>query len=114
MSRKEIEGRDFDLAFGVDHLQGAFVQLWEKPLIDQDGVLVSMDSFGVHINEEAQLPEELVRFLYNTEKRFELFEERNPGIRPNLAEDDVINFAKFAGGFHDISREVYQIFGDTI
>lgn len=116
MSRKEITGKVFDLAFGVDRVNGAFVQLWEKPAEDQDGVLLNVDSRGIRVDEEKKelLPPSLQRFLFNLEKRFLLWKETSKGGQPNIDEQVVIDLTKHAGGFPDVTKEVYKIFGDDL
>ena len=113
MSRVDIEGQNFDLAFGVDHYTGAFVQLWIKPMSEQDGAAVKIASFGVYIDQEqaSHLSEEVNEFLKHQKARFDEWRKNNLILRaPNIDEQIVINLAKCAGGFPDITEMVYKTF----
>lgn len=115
MSRKEIVGEKFTIAFGVDHMTGAFVQLWENPSHEQDASFVNIDSDGVRLNDaNGKVDPAMSACLRKVTSRFQQFNQNNPGVRPNIDEQIVIDLAKVAGGFPDISREVYQIFGEDI
>ena len=119
MSREEVIGEKYMIAFGVDHATGAYAQLWELPHEDQDCALIRVDSNGVdHIYslEDGSDPmtPELKRYVDATVKRFEQFSAANPGTRPNISEVDVIHLARIAGGFPDISAQVYKIFGEEL
>lgn len=115
MSREEITGEKYTIAFGVDHVTGAFAQLWLNPADDQDGALVRLDSDGVHLDSESEEPLDPViqRFVDNTITRFKQFKAMNPNDRPNIGEQDVIELARVAGGFDDIAMAVYHLFGDN-
>lgn len=110
MSRVDVSGEIFDLAFGVDHATGAFVQLWVKPANDQDCAIVKIDSFGVQVDEEqsTHLNTGVKEFLKQQEKRF--VEWRVRDSRPNIDEQMVIRLAALAGGFEDITKQVYETF----
>lgn len=116
MSRKEIIGEKYTIAFGVDHVTGAFVQLWENPADEQDQALVRIDSGGVNTDYEAEetFDPAIRRFLDETVQRFKDFKKVKPDERPNIGEQDVIALAHVVGGFPDIAMEVYRIFGDDI
>lgn len=112
MSRKEIVGEIFTIAFGVDHVTGAFVQLWNNPASDQDSALVVINSDGIsNIYSDLNITSTIDRFLKATADRFQAFQNSRPGERPNITEDVVIDLARIAGGFPDITSEVYKIFG---
>ena len=115
MSRKEITGEVFDLAFGVDRVTGAFAQLWEKPSYDQDGAFVIVSSNGVFIDEDQDtiIPKELQDFLTKLKLRFQYWKKTSKD-RPSIDERIVIDLAKSAGGFPSITKEVYQLFGDAL
>lgn len=114
MSREEIVGEKFTIAFGVDHMTGAFVQLWANPADEQDGALVRIDSHGVDTDNESEEPVDpaIQRFLERTDKRFKDFHRDKPGEYPNIDEQLVIELARVAGGFPDIAMTVYRVFGD--
>lgn len=114
MSRKEIVGEHFTIAFGVDKLMGAFAQIWVNPLVDQDSAIVRIDSFGVDVAHEPTpaLTPQVQRWVEETVKRFDQFKSDHPGERPNIGEQDVIAMARVFGGFPDIAAEVYRLFGD--
>lgn len=111
MSRTDIKGESFDLAFGVDHVTGAFVQLWVKPADDQDCAAVIIDSFGVVIDEEQKhhLNEPLLQFLERQKQRFVQWKKDSGDFLPNISEQEVIQLAGYAG-FPDIAKEVYSVF----
>lgn len=112
MSRINIEGKEFDLTFGVDHVTGAFVQLWVSPSIDQDCAVVKIDSFGVRVDtdQSSVLTKPVTEFLMLQEKRFESYKKTTRQGMPNIDEQLVIDFALIVGGFPDITTKVYEIF----
>lgn len=114
MSRKDVAGTgNYDLAFGVDTVTGAFVQLWKAPANDQDGALVVIDKFGV--KQKEPVDKALLGFLAQVKDRFNQFHETNPNQFPNLDEQTIIDLARIAGGFSDeLSMQVYEIFGMDI
>jgi len=116
MSRQEIVGEKFTIAFGVDHVTGAFAQLWANPTDEQDGALIIISSDGVNTDYEAEFDfsPQLKIWLGTFVSRFKEFAKNNPGTRPNLGESDVISLAVVAGGFPDIAADVYRIFGNDI
>lgn len=116
MSRINVEGEKFELAFGVDHVTGAFVQLWAKPAIDQDAAIVIIDSRGVQIDEEQMklLDDSVLRFLDKQKERFARWKQQKRVGLPNIDEGLVIDFAKCVGGFPPITHDVYRVFGDDI
>lgn len=115
MSRKEIVGEDFTIAFGVDHVTGAFVQLWENPAHEQDASFVKIDSYGVSLDDvNNNVHQSMATYLHQVLARIDQFKRTRPTERFNIDEQIVIDLARVAGGFPDISREVYQIFGDDI
>lgn len=117
MSRIDIKGEKFDLAFGVDHVTGAFVQLWVKPANEQDASIAKIDSFGVSIEQEGTnsvLSKEVLDYLNHQEDRFKAYQAFGKPGRPNIDEHVVIDLARVVGGFPDISHEVYRVFGDDI
>lgn len=115
MSRKEIVGEKFTIAFGIDVITGAFVQLWKNPADDQDCAFVIIDSDGVRIDEDLagdSLHDELRTYLVNkVTSAFKRYKETHQD-RPNIDEAIVITLAQRAGGFPDISADVYRVFGD--
>jgi hypothetical protein len=115
MSREEIKGENYTIAFGVDRFSGAFVQLWENPACEQDGAIVEINSFGVQTHSPAlELAPGVERFLDMTKSRFENYKARQPDQRPNIDEQVAIGLAQAVGGFQDISSDVYRVFGDDI
>lgn len=119
MSRKEIVGKNYTIAFGVDHITGAFVQLWDTslfPIDEQDCAFLVVDSTGIRVADEAgvNLTVRMARYLNEVEERFKQFKKYHPDQRPNITENEVIDVAKIAGGFLDISKEVHEIFGGDI
>jgi hypothetical protein len=114
MSRQEVIGENHTIAFGVDHATGAFVQLWSNPADRQDGAIVRIDSNGVYVDyaSEQTFSPPLKDFCDDTTTRFRAFQNDNPGVRPNIGEQDVIALARIVGGFPDIAMEVYRVFGD--
>lgn len=115
MSRKEISGEKFVIAFGVDRVTGAFAQLWKKPSYDQDGAFVIVSSNGVFIDEDQDtvIPKELQDFLTKLKLRFQYWKKTSKD-RPNIDEQVVIDLSRHAGGFPDVTKEVYKIFGDDL
>ena len=109
MSRVEIKGDKFDIAFGVDHVTGAFVQLWVSPASEQDCSFIKIDSFGVEIdhNQVRGISAQLRGYVQTQMKRFENW---NRTGRPNIDPEMVISLARYAGGFPDITQEVYRVF----
>lgn len=117
MSRVDIKGEKFDLAFGVDHVTGAFVQLWVKPAIEQDASIAKIDSFGVKIEAEGLngvLPKAVLDYLKHQEDRFKAYRAMGKPGRPNIDEQVVIDLACVVGGFPDISQQVYRVFGEDL
>jgi hypothetical protein len=114
MSRKNIVGEDHTISFGVDHATGAFVQLWENPWGEQDGAFILIDSNGIKVNDDdgTKVTGRVAAYLERVEERFKTFQKSKPGERPNITEDVVIGLSQVAGGFPDISAEVYKIFGE--
>jgi len=111
MSRKEFSGKVYDIVVGVDHVTSAFVQLWNKPMDDQDGALIVIDSGGVRCAvDKTELPGKLSRCIDTFERRFAA--AKNIGIhKPNLAADDVVVFIAAADESDAVpKREVYDIF----
>ena len=53
MNRVEKHHDDFAIAFGVDDVTGAFVQVWRAPMDKQDGAFLIIDSLGVHFDPYA-------------------------------------------------------------
>lgn len=116
MSRKEIVGEKFTIAFGVDTFTGAFAQLWVNPAIEQDGAFVRIDSNGVSVDSEVEVENAsaLNHYLNKLVERFAKFKKDHPKERPNLGEQDVKELAIAAGGFPDIAMDVYRVFGDDV
>lgn len=116
MFRQEIIGEKFTIAFGVDHVTGAFMQLWANPAAEQDGALIRIDGNMVDTDYEAEFEFEprLKRFLDEMVKRQGDFKKIKPGESANIGEQDVIELARAAGGFPDIAMDVYRVFGDDI
>ena len=116
MSRKEITGENFTIAFGVDHATGAFAQLWVNPADEQDAALIIVTGYQLDVDYEAsfEFPAPLRRYCDQMAARIKQFSKANPGVRANLGEQDVIDLARAAGGFPDIAAEVYRVFGDDI
>ena len=116
MSRIDVNGEKFDLAFGVDHVTGAFVQLWVKPAIEQDVAIVIIDSHGVQIDVEQMklLDDSVLMFLDKQKERFAKWKKQKRVGLPNIDEELVINFANCIGGFPPIAHDVYRVFGDDI
>jgi len=116
MSRKEIVGQVCTIAFGVDHVTGAFVQLWNNPAHDQDCAFVVIDSNGIRIDNEdgSPIPRATNMYLQTLQKRIDAFRHQKLGQRFNLSETDVVDLAKAVGGFPDIAPQVYKLFGDSL
>lgn len=111
MSRKEIVGQQFTLAFGVDHHTGPFLQLWKNPAEDQDGAFIRVDNTGVMVDDDIDVSKdvnpETERYLNNLKDSFKKYPGRHIG------EDHVITFAQLVGGFGDIvavARAAYSAF----
>lgn len=113
MSRVNIQGEKYELAFGVDHATGAFVQLWVKPTDDKDCAAVVIDSkYGVNVDKYQipQLSTEILRYVEQVNARIESAGVAQKVRQVNIDERVVIDLARIAGGFPDITRDVYQIF----
>ena len=112
MSRGEIGGDKYTIAFGVDHVTGAFVQLWVNPIDEQDCAAVIIDSFGVRVEEEqmSALDEKTLRYVDEQRKRFEIWHKSGRSGLPNIDTDVAIGLAKSIEGFPDITTEVYKAF----
>lgn len=110
MSRVQVNGEQYELVFGVDHVTGAFVQLWAKPISMQDRSAVKIDSFGVDIDDEQRgdLTPEVIRFAESQQERFDNWYSSGRLGRPNIDAQIVIGLAAVAGGFEDIAAEVYN------
>lgn len=115
MSRKDIVGRNYTISFGVDHVIGAFVQLWRNPSYDQDCAFLVIDSDGVRYREKiAGVPiPGLELYLIRIQQRFDEFKTTNHGC-PNIEPSIVIRLADIVGEFGNISAEVHRTFGDNI
>jgi len=114
MSRKEHKGQKFDLAYGVDRYSGAFVQLFQSPMDDQDGAFLNVDSHGVRLDEDhPELPTELTKVISGLKLAFCRYKEAH-NDNPNLSVDHVLHVARAADQFDTFSeKEVYQVFGDN-
>jgi hypothetical protein len=112
MSRINVNGEKFDLAFGVDRVTGAFVQIFTKPAIDQDCALVAIDSYGVRLDavQASRLDRRTNDFIVSVQKRFAQWKTNNNTGLPNIDETIVIDLANIIGGFPDITKEVYKVF----
>lgn len=109
MSRKNIAGETYDLAFGVDHATGPFVQIFLHPQSEQECAVVVVDNNGVDIREEArefydEFPVGVRTYLAELAASY----SRNP--LGHIGEEHVIEIAKLLGDFPDITSEVYEIF----
>ena len=109
MSRMNIDGEKYDLAFGVDNITGPFFQVWLSPQYDQDCAIVAVDNHGVRKNTEdpeafSNLPAGAVRFLHDLEEQMKVF----PGC--HIGEEQVIEIARLLNEFPDITKQVYEVF----
>ncbi len=48
MSRKVLKNKDYELAYGMDHVMGIYVQVFDRNVVKDEngGVLVDMDQFS--------------------------------------------------------------------
>ena len=53
MSRVNVKGLKFDVSFGVDHVTGVFLQIWGKPMSEQDGAFLKIDGKVLTVDEES-------------------------------------------------------------
>ena len=109
MSRKDIEGKKYDIAVGVDHATGPFVQIYMHPADDQEGAVVVVDNNGVDIRsylreEYNGFPARAQAYLVGLQQQYAQYPGRHIG------EDHVIELAMLLGGFGDIGRDVYEAF----
>jgi hypothetical protein len=115
MSREDFKRGKWRIAIGVDHMTGAFVQLWLTE--EQDGADVIVDSRGVIIDDpntllDPRLPVRFVNNLRTLHKRFEAWKASHPkGPMPNLGRDDVVNFVKcFDPDWgEELTKDIYRI-----
>lgn len=109
MSRKNITGEKYDLAFGVDHATGPFVQVFLHPQSEQECAVVVVDNNGVDIREEVReyyddFPAGVRKYLADLAVQY----TKNP--LGHIGEEHVIEIARLLGDFPDITSEVYEIF----
>lgn len=117
MSRVEIKGDTHTLVFGIDHVVGAFIQLWINPADDQDCAAINIDShFGVRTDDE-QMPllnAEIQEYVDKQRVRFHNSLKTNSNqwsnMRPSVDKEDVIDLAKCVVGIPDVFQQVNDTF----
>jgi hypothetical protein len=111
MSRIERSNERFMIAFGVDRVTSAYVQVWAQPHEEQDTYLLAIDNLGVHLSrteEEPAIPlitnmlngtdflERVCRLVTQFERRFS-DAKRAGNPYPNLGVSDILEVAQVFG-----------------
>ena len=110
MSRAEIQGEQFTMAFGIDHATGPFVQVWVSPADEQDCAIVVIDTT---VRIEPTLMAEYEKLPRSAQEYVNWLKEAL-AARPDhhIAEEHVIELARRIGEFENTNlvRRVYEIF----
>lgn len=113
MSRKQVENDNFIFAFGVDHWNGAFLQIWDKTLPEEakcpcDTPEVDINCNGIRVRDEFNPTPKLLRLIQQTQKRFEISKE-NGILRPNLDAETVCRFRELVGFDKEVDAYIYRL-----
>lgn len=116
MSRFEKHNARFAVAYGVDHLTGAYCQVWAAPMEKQEHAFLIIDNRGVHAGDarpkgvEIATREWLAVNALLAEIRARFRQANDAGIaHPNIDYQTVARlFALF--GFEGMESEVFRAF----
>lgn len=93
MSRKEVKKDGWIIAYGVDHITGAFVQVWKDGDEDREdnptgAPQLEIDSWGIRVAPFMDKRFDVIAKEFSAS--FKLFYKMHPGEKPNLAFGDVL------------------------
>lgn len=117
VSRVEKHNEHFAIAFGVDHVTGAYVQVWRAPMESQEGAFLIIDSDGVHVTRRNERPypkpdpapwDRVIRLPRASAPASSRRAARGIG-RPNLDPETAAQLFELFG-FPGMLREVMQAF----
>jgi hypothetical protein len=107
MSRVKKEGVKYMVAYGVDRVTSAYVQVWQQPHEEQDGAVITIDNRGVMVQNDFIPDSKTDKFLENVRARF-TFSRNHGNERPNIDEEVIARLARCVGV--ELSEmEVYRV-----
>lgn len=117
IERTSPDGR-FAVAFGVDHMTGAYCQVWLAPIDEQERALVVIDNEGVRpfggsllraLDAERERADRAFRFLQAIDLRFKQAAAAG-NRRSNLDHETVTRLFCIFGFPESIRGEVFEAF----